>query len=184
MKTTTASVLSSIHVGGLYFGTRKVISCRKWVLYYKVRKYVFIRNQPGSIASQWTNHRSSKRCNVRPQQLSHYIGRTLVLNKTLCGGVYNCLWPSYPETLTLSRVGPGQCLDERPSGITTCCKQAHCLQWPTVWDNLKVSWHATRYGVISRYKPFWKSAPYDITGGRVHLDVWRIDEQRLLQSTG
>ena len=26
-------------------------------------------------------------------------------------------------------------------------------------------------------------SPYDITGGRVHLDVWRIDEQRLLQST-
>ena len=36
---------------------------------------------------------------------------------------------------------------------------------------LKVPWHATRCGVISRYKPFWKSAPYDITGGRVHLDV-------------
>jgi hypothetical protein len=29
---------------------------------------------------------------------------------------------------------------------------------------------------------FWKSA--DITSGRVHLDVWRIDEGRLLQSTG
>ena len=24
---------------------------------------------------------------------------------------------------------------------------------------------------ISRYRPFWKSAPYDITGRRVHLDV-------------
>ena len=39
------------------------------------------------------------------------------------------------------------------------------------WDLLKVPWHATRCGVISRYKPFWKSAPHDITGGRVHLDV-------------
>ena len=36
---------------------------------------------------------------------------------------------------------------------------------------LKVPWHATRCGVISRYKPFWKSAPYDITSERVHLDV-------------
>ena len=38
--------------------------------------------------------------------------------------------------------------------------------------------------VISRYKPFWKSSPFDIRSGRVHLDVWRIDEQRVLQSTG
>ena len=36
---------------------------------------------------------------------------------------------------------------------------------------LKFPRRATRCGVISRYKPFWKSAPYDITGGRVHLDV-------------
>ena len=33
-------------------------------------------------------------------------------------------------------------------------------------------------------KPFWKSASSDITSGCVHLDVWWIDEQRLLQSTG
>ena len=38
--------------------------------------------------------------------------------------------------------------------------------------------------VISRSKPFWKASPYDITGRRVHLGVGRIDEQRLLQSTG
>ena len=31
----------------------------------------------------------------------------------------------------------------------------------------------TRWGVIR--KPFWKSSPYDITHGRVHLDVWRTD---------
>ena len=29
----------------------------------------------------------------------------------------------------------------------------------------------TSHQVISRYRPFWKSAPYDITGGSVHLDV-------------
>ena len=29
--------------------------------------------------------------------------------------------------------------------------------------------------MISHYKPFWKCAASDITGGRVHLDVWRID---------
>ena len=31
-----------------------------------------------------------------------------------------------------------------------------------IWDaayNLKVPWHATRCGVISCYKQFWKSAP-------------------------
>jgi hypothetical protein len=33
-------------------------------------------------------------------------------------------------------------------------------------------------------KPFWKYAPYDVKGGRVHLDVWWIDEQRLLKFTG
>ena len=38
--------------------------------------------------------------------------------------------------------------------------------------------------VISHYKPFWKCVASDIIGGRVHLGVWRIDEQRLLQSTG
>ena len=30
--------------------------------------------------------------------------------------------------------------------------------------------------VISRYKPFWKSASSDITSGRAHLDVCWIDE--------
>ena len=34
--------------------------------------------------------------------------------------------------------------------------------------------------VISRYKSFWKSASSNITSGRVNLDVWRMDEQRLL----
>ena len=38
--------------------------------------------------------------------------------------------------------------------------------------------------VISHYKPFWKCVASDIIGGRVHLGVWWIDEQRLLQSTG
>ena len=37
--------------------------------------------------------------------------------------------------------------------------------------------------VIGHYKPFWKSASSDITGGCVHLDVWQLDE-RLLQSNG
>ena len=37
--------------------------------------------------------------------------------------------------------------------------------------NLKGAMTATRCGVINRYKPFWKSAPYDITGVCVHLDV-------------
>ena len=36
--------------------------------------------------------------------------------------------------------------------------------------------------VIGRYRPFWKSAPCDITGGRVHRDVWRTGERRLLRS--
>ena len=31
---------------------------------------------------------------------------------------------------------------------------------------------------------FWKCAASDITDGRVHLDVWRTDEQGVLQSTG
>ena len=43
---------------------------------------------------------------------------------------------------------------------------------------------STRCDVINRYKPFWKSASSDIKSGRVHLDVWRIDEQSFLQSTG
>ena len=39
-------------------------------------------------------------------------------------------------------------------------------------------------GGISRYKPFRKSSSYDITGRRVHLDVCRIDGERLLRSIG
>ena len=35
--------------------------------------------------------------------------------------------------------------------------------------------------MIGRYKPFRVSAPYDVTGGRVHLDLCWIDEHRLLQ---
>ena len=45
-----------------------------------------------------------------------------------------------------------------------------------------VPWHATRCGVISWYKPFWKSSPYDITGGRVHQDVCWIDQSTSLLS--
>ena len=37
---------------------------------------------------------------------------------------------------------------------------------------------------FTNYKPIWNSASSDITSGRVQLDVWRIDEQRFLQSTG
>ena len=29
--------------------------------------------------------------------------------------------------------------------------------------------------MINCYKPFWKSASSDIVGGRVHLDIWRIE---------
>ena len=39
-----------------------------------------------------------------------------------------------------------------------------------------------RCGLISRYKSFWKSDPYDITGGRVHLDVCWIDQSNSLSS--
>ena len=68
----------------------------------------------------------------------------------------------------------------------TVCKSSvphHCGDHllPLIWAHspicrvkFKVPWHATRCGVLSRYKPFWKSAPYDITGGRVHLAVWRM----------
>ena len=45
---------------------------------------------------------------------------------------------------------------------------------------LKVQWHATRSGVISRYKPFWKASPYDITGGRVQPNVCWIDQSTSL----
>ena len=38
-------------------------------------------------------------------------------------------------------------------------------------ERLKGPMTATRCGVISCYKLFWKSAPYDITCGRVHPDV-------------
>jgi hypothetical protein len=43
---------------------------------------------------------------------------------------------------------------------------------------LKVRWHATRCGVIS--KPL--SGSYDITGGLVHLDVCWIDQSTCLPS--
>ena len=51
------------------------------------------------------------------------------------------------------------------------------------WWWIKVTYYTTSC-VISNYKPFWKSASSDITSERVHLDLWWIDEQRLLQSTG
>ena len=54
------------------------------------------------------------------------------------------------------------------SGIT-------CLRWHIIPQGVSV---------ISHYKPFWKSASSDIPIGRFQLDVWRIYEQRLLQSTG
>ena len=38
--------------------------------------------------------------------------------------------------------------------------------------------------VISHYKPVWKSGSSDITSEHAYLDVWRMDEQSLLQSTG
>ena len=47
---------------------------------------------------------------------------------------------------------------------------------------LKVPGHATRCGVINRYKSFWKSFPYDITDGLVHLEVCWIDQSTSLPS--
>ena len=37
------------------------------------------------------------------------------------------------------------------------------LPRPFMFNPLKIPWHATRRGVISSYKPFWKSVCYDIT---------------------
>ena len=45
---------------------------------------------------------------------------------------------------------------------------------------LKVPCHASSCGVIGLYKPFWKSAPYDITDGRVHLDVCWVGQSTSL----
>ena len=55
------------------------------------------------------------------------------------------------------------------------CNVVNVLEEVTrlVEPELKVPWRATRCGVIG-YQPSWKSSPYDITGGRVHLDVWRL----------
>ena len=83
--------------------------------------------------------------------------------------VHNSLGLGLGSVATIARVCRMSC---------SCLFRVLVLRWGK--RLLKVPWQATRCGVISGFKPFWrwKSAPYDIISGRIHLDVCWIDQIR------